>query len=362
MRIFVFLLIPFLIFSLENSRKIKVGQLFLVAVPSDCPRDFFSKSKAGNILLLPWATSFEEIKPLSKYFQEIIGQETAITPLIAVDQEGGRICRLSKKPALHACESEDDAFQLGASIGKELYEAGINFNLAPVVDVQVEGSFLFDRCISEDPKKIVTLASHFIAGLHLEGVFSCLKHYPGHGFAKSDSHKELPALLKLLSELYACDLIPFRELSMCTDAVMTAHILFPLVDKNPATCSKILLEGILRGEFGFEGVIVSDSLGMNGILGEVQSIEEAKVAVYKAAREAFLAGCDLLLLSKPEWTPFTMTSKDVIELYEYVIGQFLEDVEKGEISLERVESSFSRIQDVKNHFRYDSELKMKVLQ
>jgi beta-N-acetylhexosaminidase len=223
--------------------------------------------------------------------------------LIAVDQEGGRVQRFqngfTRIPAMRAFgrrwgggaeEARRLAEAAGYVIAVELRSHGVDFSFAPVLDVDFgSSSVIGDRAFSDDPAVIAALAEAFVAGLKSGGAASVGKHFPGHGFVRADSHVDVPVDERPLEAIEAADLRPYRGLiGRGLDAVMPAHVIYPAVDSRPAGFSPVWLRDILRGRLGFEGMIFSDDLSMEG----------ASVAggPLERARAALEAGCDMVLL------------------------------------------------------------------
>lgn len=222
--------------------------------------------------------------------------------VIAVDHEGGRVQRFrtgfTRIPAMqgfHSLYSDDreESLSLAQDVGwlmaSELIAHGVDISFAPVLDVDESfSSIIGDRAFSADPNVVTALAGAFIAGFHEAGMSCTGKHFPGHGSVVADSHLELPVDARELSEIKNKDLIPFEALGASMDAVMPAHILFPKVDSEPVGFSQKWLKSILRQELGFNGVIFSDDLSMEGATA-VGSYSDRAV-------KALTAGCDSVLV------------------------------------------------------------------
>ena len=223
--------------------------------------------------------------------------------LIAVDHEGGRVQRFqegfSRLPAMRRLGEAWDRDRAGALatacdiayvLASELLACGVDFSFTPVLDVDFGASGVIgDRAFHSDPAAIAQLAAALIAGLREAGMASVGKHFPGHGHVRADSHLALPVDARRYAEIEAADLVPYRELiKHGLAAVMPAHVIYPEVDPRPAGFSPKWLQQILRAELGFDGMIFSDDLSMEG----------ASVAggVVERARAALAAGCDMVLL------------------------------------------------------------------
>ena len=220
---------------------------------------------------------------------------------VLIDQEGGRVARLkppgwkARPPAarfgqLYAAQQEPalEAVYLNARlIAHDLTEIGINVNCAPVLDLPVEGAsdVIGDRAFAHDPAAIIDLGRMQIEGFLEGGVLPVMKHVPGHGRATADSHLALPRVSTEEEELSAFDFVTFRSLNTCPLA-MTAHVVYEAIDpQRPATTSPKVIRDVIRGEIGFDGLLISDDLSMNALDGPLSSRTKA----------ALFAGCDVVL-------------------------------------------------------------------
>ena len=214
--------------------------------------------------------------------------------LIAVDQEGGPVRRLRSLdvPAMREVRSEEEAFGWGVFLGRELSALGFDMDLAPVLDVDSnpQNPVIGERSFGSDPFHVATLAVALHRGLLSEGVLSCGKHFPGHGDTCVDSHLELPHVAHDRERLERLEWIPFRAaIDAGIPALMTAHIRMTALDPEvPATLSHRILTGLLRGELGFEGAILSDDLEMNAVA--------ERYAIGELVERCVAAGVDLLLI------------------------------------------------------------------
>ncbi len=213
--------------------------------------------------------------------------------LVCIDHEGGGVLRPPAPITAFAAARawRDQAAAVGRAMGRELASLGVNVNFAPVVDVNSnpDNPVIGHRAFGMTTQEVVEPASVFLAALQAEGVLGCPKHFPGYGAVSVDSHYDMPVLDLTLDELKARDLIPFRTLARnaATRMMMTAHIMFPKIDPDwPATLSSRLIDGVLRREYGYDGVVVSDDLGM-GAISRAFDAPEAPV-------QALRAGTDLL--------------------------------------------------------------------
>lgn len=222
--------------------------------------------------------------------------------LIAVDHEGGRVQRFktdgfTKLPAMRALGRLWDSDVLAATkaatavgfvLAAELRACGVDLSFTPVLDLDYgESGVIGDRAFHRDARVVAMLAKSLNHGLALAGMANCGKHFPGHGFVKADSHTEIPVDERGLKDILAEDAAPYDWLGMSLSAVMPAHVIYPKVDRHPAGFSRKWLS-ILRKDMGFDGVIFSDDLSMEG----------ASVAgsVIDGAYAALSAGCDMVLI------------------------------------------------------------------
>lgn len=219
--------------------------------------------------------------------------------LIGVDHEGGRVQRFregfTRLPAMGRLQSlassgtsaEQLASACGHILAHELRQLDVDLSFGPVLDVDGVSTVIGDRAFATDPDTVVALATALIEGMHAQGMAATGKHFPGHGSVVADSHVAIPVDERPLAEISAHDLRTFSQLLPQLDAVMPAHVIYNAVDDQPAGFSDYWLRTCLRGQLGFDGVIFSDDLSMNG----------ASVAggYPERARQALSAGCDMVL-------------------------------------------------------------------
>jgi beta-N-acetylhexosaminidase len=257
-----------------------------------------------------------------------------LTPFIGVDQEGGRVNRLeipniSRFPAPFYWKNYRDPFYVEALayvISREIAALGFNMNFAPVLDLygSADGSVIGDRSMGEDPWLVGQLGAYYQRGARRAGIIPVAKHFPGHGRTTINSHVRLPVLDVDEETLLQHDLLPFRiAIEQGSEAVMTAHILYPQIDPDlPVTLSGRFIRGLLRGRLGYEGVVISDDIMMGAL--------QANFSLQEILRQAIRAGVDLILVQgRADLPGLTAVVKD---LYE-----------RGEISLEDIEEGVRRI-------------------
>ncbi len=332
----------------------KVGQMFMVYFDGETANEnakkLIQESKVGGIVLYNWANNLENPEKVYKLCHGLQTLNPAKVPLlIAVDQEGGLVCRLQKgfsefpgNASLGKTQDPKLSLKAAEYMGQEMQSVGINFTLSPVVDVNSnpKNPVIGIRAYGDDPKVVAQFAEAALIGYQKAGVISCLKHFPGHGDVSIDSHRALPVVSKSLEELLEVELYPFIKLAKKASAIMTAHILFPQIDpKNPATLSSCILQGILRDKLGFEGVLVTDSLSMKGILQGHTSLEEVVFKAIEAGNDIVLIGGRSLQNQSSKETP--------LEEMTRIVTSVVQAVEKGKIAESRIDQSVKRILTLK---------------
>lgn len=317
---------------------VNAGQFFVLGfdgkeVPASLEKLCKSHGLSGVILFARNIKSPPQLKKLTRGLRSVAGKRSFI---ISVDQEGGRFQRL-KPPAFGsyppACEvSADTALELGKRMGQELASLGINVDYAPVLDVNTnpDNPIIGVRSFNEDPYEVTKIAELFVKGLASMGITACGKHFPGHGDTSQDSHLTLPVVDHPQERLQSIELVPFRELvGWGLRMIMTAHVLYPTLDpEHPATFSPRILGDLLRQELGFEGLVITDDMGMAGALSQADLSE--------ACVEAFAAGCDLLMVCE-HW-----------ERHEEIISALEEEIDKSPALQKRAQESTKRIEQVMN--------------
>ncbi len=259
------------------------------------------EAKIGNVILFRRnIESRAQLTRLCAQLKDLIVSETGAEPLIAIDQEGGVVTRLSddmiNTPGAMALAAVggDAPYRAGLITARELRSCGVTVNLAPVLDVNSnpDNPVIGVRSFGEDPEQAAPLALAFMRGSLEGGVMACGKHFPGHGDTAVDSHLGLPRVEKGLEALELCELPPFRRaIEAGIPALMTSHVLFPALEPEgvPATMSRRILTGLLRQDLGFSGLIISDCMEMQAISRFYGTVQGAVASI--------AAGADIVCIS-----------------------------------------------------------------
>ena len=282
-----------------------IGSHFIVGISgtelSDADKRILDEIRPGGILLLkrnfahdkPYEEWIKTLKNLLGNIRSRIGRDDI---LITLDHEGGRVHRtpppITHFPAPSKCITK--SIEVAKAMALELRSLGVNVSWAPLADINSnpQNPIIGDRAFGNTPNIVIEHAVKVAETLLSEGIIPCGKHYPGHGDTKTDSHLELPVLDLSRKELEERELKPFAALVAAKiPMLMTAHVLFSSIDpKNPATLSKILLNNIVRDEWRYEGVIVSDDLDMLAVAKQFEIPETIGNAV--------IAGCDMFIAAR----------------------------------------------------------------
>ena len=315
-----------------------------------------SYSFAGVCLFAENVTGTQQAVRFTAQLQTAASESQLQIPLIiSADQEGGSVIRLGTgtdtcgNMALGAAGDPDLALGNAQIIGSELRAVGFNADLAPDMDVNSDprNPVINIRSFSSDPQLTAKMGAAFIEGLDSCGIISTAKHFPGHGNTDTDSHTGLPLVESTYEELKACELIPFQAaIDAGADMIMSAHIQFPQIESStytsastgeeiflPATLSKTVLTDILRGDMGFEGVIITDDMQMAAVRANFDPCDAAVLAIN--------AGADILL------EPVETFDPEGVEELELYLDKAEEAVSEGLISESRIDESCTRIIEMK---------------
>lgn len=294
----------------------------------------------GVILFARNVECAEQVAELAREAGESLRQDLPLW--ISLDQEGGRVARLRDgftrwPPMITLGRSGDDelARRFAEALAAELAAVGITLDYAPVLDILTnpDNPAIGDRALADEAQAVARLGAVIISALQANGVASCGKHFPGHGDTSVDSHKTLPVIEHDRQRLHAVELVPFkRAIDTGVAAIMTGHVLVPALDERaPATLSRAVVQDVLRGELGFDGVVLTDDLDM-GALANWYDIAEIAVG-------SIGAGCDGLLLCGPD-----------PEKQHRALEALIHAVEDGSLAIDGVERSMARHRRMKERF------------
>lgn len=282
----------------------EIGRHFIVGLsgPSltDEEQDLLRALKPLGVILR--AHNFSSTKSYEGWLNDLSELEERVhaslpraAAVIALDHEGGRVFR-TPPPITHFPYARDyclRAREVAHAMGTELRSLGINLSFAPVADINSNPNnpVIGPRAFSSDSREVARAVAEFTKGLMDEQIVPVAKHFPGHGDTSQDSHEELPSIERPLESIRNTELLPFRAaVEAQVPALLSAHILFPLVDADfPATLSPLLLRQLAREHLGFKGVLISDDLDMKAI---TDNYSDEEVAL-----RAPIAGCDILLFN-----------------------------------------------------------------
>lgn len=306
------------------------AELNLDAHGSASPTDIVVDHHLGGVIYLgDNITTAQQVRALSRDLQDAAAGDSGIGLLVAVDQEGGRINRLSDEmsafPAAGDLAGDVERVRETSYVtGQQVQQQGINVVLAPVADVidPDSPSFIDDRSFGADPDQVAQMVGAAVTGLQEAGVAAAVKHWPGHGATAVDSHRLLPSLEIDRERWEQRERVPF-ETAIANDVaiVLVGHLALPQLDASgdPATVSPYLVDELLRNELGFDGVVMTDALNM----GAVGSIPQRELVV-----DAILAGVDVVLIP-PSLTEATAALTSAVA--------------DGTISTERLDRSVTRV-------------------
>ena len=307
--------------------------------PSNEFIDLVEQYQIGGLIIFS-----ENIDDLKQLKQAILTLQSisSIPLLVMIDQEGGKFNRITEDfptfPSNSFFGQEKDkrgVREAYSETAKGLKNLGINVNLAPVVDVLTnpKNQLLKERSFGDDPQLVAKLTQIAIQATRSQGVFSCAKHFPGLGNVELDPHKELPIDKGDLAKFEQINFISFKSaIRAKAEMIMTTHILCEKLDPSfPATLSEVICEKILRQKLKFDGLIITDDMGMGGIAKNWET--------GFACKRAFMAGHDLILVAK-SW-----------EKQKMILESFEKEVKNRKISEKRIKSSLNRILKLKQRLQ-----------
>jgi len=340
----------------EVSLEQKIGQMLMVgfhgttATPESQICKDIKKYHIGSVILFDYnpvnknePKNIADKKQLKKLTSQLQKCSYDGKLLIAVDQEGGKVQRLKRKYGFYGkFPKASDVVKMDQSqikstyvnMSKELKGVGINYDLAPVVDLDINMKnhviHGLGRSFGKEPKTVAKYASTFIDAMHYYGVLTALKHFPGHGSSVGDTHKGFVDVTNLWNKV---EMEPYRLLNKKADTVMVAHVFNKKLDtKYPATLSKKTVNGLLRKKLGFNGVVITDDLQMGAI--------SKKYGLKKTLNLAINAGDDILLFGNQLDPRKIVSSKKLVTTITSL-------VKNGAVSQKQIEKAYHRIQKLK---------------
>lgn len=322
----------------EMTLQEKLGQLILTGLPgTEVDEEFIRlvrEEKIGNVILFQYNQQEEQqIAALCGSLRELIEAETGLPPLIASDEEGGVVSRLpeamGKMPsamALAALEDPQAVYDAAFWTGRQLQSVGINFVLAPVLDVNnnLKNPVIGVRSFGQDVRTVSRLGREALRGFRDADILCAAKHFPGHGDTTADPHIDFARVSRSREELRQLELVPFRmAMEENVPAILIAHVALTEEDGLPATLSERVIRGMLREEMGFDGLAVSDCMEMDAIC--------AGIGTAVGSVRSILAGMDLVCISR---------SADQVRA---TLQGLRDAVESGELPIEQVDRSVERV-------------------
>lgn len=333
----------------------KIGQMFIVCpealnvsqnaetaqavdTVTEVMRENLEKFPVGGIAV--FGKNITGAEQLPRFISDL--QSNSKYPLfVAVDEEGGNVARVANSGFFNVAsyksmaevgktDNPAKAEEVGRKIGFYLKKIGFNYDFAPVADVNTnpDNIVIGDRSYGNNPVTVGKMVSAQLDGLHKSGIIGTLKHFPGHGDTKDDTHSGYVSVNKSWDELKACELVPFISALDKADTIMVSHITVTSIDKLPSSLSYEIITRKLRNELGYNGVIITDSMAMGAVADNYTSAEAAVTAVK--------AGVDIVLMPQ-----------NLDEAFNGVMNA----VTDGEISMERLDESVLRILKMKAKYK-----------
>lgn len=330
--------------SLED----KVAQMFVitpdaltgfsgVTAAGDTTKEAYNNRPVGGIVYMSGnLKDREQTGTMLTNMQAIAQERTGLPVFLCVDEEGGSVTRIAGNSAYGVTDVGDmsaigatgdtqNAYNAGTVIGTYLTELGFNVDFAPVADVltNADNEVIGERSFGSDSQAVAAMVTSELQGLADSGVYGTVKHFPGHGGTTGDSHDDAVVLEKTLEELLAEELVPFQSAIDAGAAfVMVGHISVPNVtgENTPSSLSRMMITDVLRGQMGYNGIIITDAMNMGAITGHYNSDQAAVLAVQ--------AGADMILMPAD---------------YEKAYNGLLEAVNNGTITEDRINESVLRI-------------------
>ena len=322
----------------------EIGQLLMAGFPGTTLtvelRAIAREFSLGGVVY--FARNVEEPAQVAEVSREIVTLANGLPPWVSVDQEGGRVARFKRgftlwPPMSTLGRSGDEglARRFARALAAEVRAVGITLDFAPVLDVftNPKNTVIGDRALGERAEDVATLGVAIIEELQKAGIAACGKHFPGHGDTLADSHHDLPLVEHDPDRLRAVEFVPFRAaIAAGVASLMSCHVLVPAFDElRPGTLSPRIVQGLLRDELGFDGLVFTDDMEMKAIA--------ARMPVPDACVAAVAAGCDVVLVCSGNH-----------DLQFATLEALIRAVESGELPYSRVEQALARQRRTKERF------------
>jgi len=325
----------------------KIGQLFMVGLEEKTNEDIenlIKKNKIGGVVI--YKNNYTNYKEMVSFVNNIkeLNSKNSIPIFISIDQEGGRVNRMPREisniqSATKLVNKGDiEIVQTsGNIIGEMLNKTGISMNYAPVLDIRrfEEKHAIGDRCYGENKEDVCKNAIEVMKQMQKQGVISVVKHFPGHGLTKKDSHFRIPKIAANIEILEKEDMVPFEKaIEQGADCIMIGHLIIKDIDKKyPASLSKKVIQKYLIEKYNYKGLIITDDFKMMAI--------RLHYSMKRAVLRAIQAGNDIIMIGLPY--------KKIKAIIKYIIKK----VKKGKISIERINQSVEKIIQMKEKYNVE---------
>lgn len=331
----------------ELTLEEKIGQLFMIGLEQKTNEDIknmIQENKIGGVVL--YKKNYNTYAEMVSYINNIkkMNSKNSIPIFISIDQEGGRVNRMPKEILnLKSATKISDTNNIelvknsGKIIGEMLNKTGISMNYAPTLDIRrfEEQHAIGDRCYGKNKEEVAKYGIEVMKELQEQNVIPVIKHFPGHGLTKKDSHFRIPKIKEKIEKLEKEDIIPFEKaIKEGADAIMIGHLILKNIDKRyPASLSKEVIQKYLIEKYNYEGLIITDDLKMMAI--------RLHYNMKRATLKAIQAGNDIVMIGLPY--------KKVKVIIKYITKK----IKKGKISIERINKSVEKIIQIKEKYQIE---------
>lgn len=329
----------------------KIGQMFIIGLQGtqidEKTIEMIKKYKVGGIIL--YRRNYNSYEQMLNIINDIkkVSKENKIPIFISIDQEGGRVNRMPKefnnlKSATFLSETNntDKLIESGEIIGKMLKKMGINMDYAPVFDIRrfEKDHAIGDRCYGKDKQEVAKNATSVMKAISKEGVIPVIKHFPGHGLTKKDSHFKIPTIMEKVDFIKDEDMYPFKvAIENGAEAIMIGHLIIKDIDKYyPATLSKKVINTLLKEECGYNGLIITDDFKMWAI--------KLHYSIKRAVVKSIKSGNDMVMIG------------DTYSKVKKVIKYTIKKAKRGKIDINSINNSVEKIVKLKEKYNVNNEI------